>query len=73
MIYYALQSTTTGGYFTGAMKLCSPPIYLTNGSLKYAQVSRCRAEMENVRTKAKNSEDFVVIEIDSLDHKHLAN
>ena len=73
MIYYALENTTTGGYFTGDTKLCHPPIYLTSSEQKHAQVSRCREEMENVRAKAKNSEDFVVIEIDSLEHKHLAD
>ena len=73
MIYYALENTTTGGYFTGDTKLCHPPIYLTSSEQKHAQVSRCRAEMENLRTQAKNRVDFTVVEINSLDHKHLAD
>ena len=73
MKYYALQNTTTGGHFTGDMKLCHPPIYLTSTEQQHAQVSRCRSEMENLRTKAKNGEDFTVVEIDSRDHKHLAD
>ena len=37
MKYYALQNTNTGGYFTGGMKLCHPPIYLTSTEQQHAQ------------------------------------
>ena len=73
MKYYALQNTTTGGYFTGGMKLCHPPIYITDGDVKGARVSRSKEEMVRVKHKVQNFTEFKVVELDSREHKHLAD
>ena len=55
------------------MKLCHPPIYITDGDVKGARVSRSKEEMVRVKHKVQNFTEFKVVELDSREHKHLAD
>jgi hypothetical protein len=72
MKYYAIKNTE-GDYWSGVVKLCYPPILVCDSDQSKAMVSRVKSEMDNRVKESQQPEKYQVCEIDSVDHKHLAD
>jgi hypothetical protein len=72
MKYYAIKETD-GKFWNGSIKLSSPPILVCNANEREAVKSRNRSEMENRIKKSFKPENYEVWEIESKNHKNLAD
>lgn len=72
MIYYVIKDDG-GRYWTGGTKLVRPPILIMSENIDEAKVSRASVVMERQIAKSQNPERYHVCEVDSREHKRLAD
>jgi hypothetical protein len=72
MTYYTVENEN-GQFFTGGMKLCSPPLLMFSDKVDDAKVWRNHRCAMNTITRATGSEGWKVTPLESRDHPRLAD
>lgn len=73
MKYYALKNSD-GKFWCGSEKLCHPPMLVCDkDNERDAYAVRDRAKMERIAKRSERHGPYFIHEIDSANHKHLAD